>query len=160
MNHRHRIRLAASVLLLGLAAQAQASPAYVDLVDYPYNEANWDRFYALEGRLQRGFDNICGDTFCEGEYSDIRAMRLRCSVDAARGTVHECLWAFAASDMRVSGTDGSVVARQPTWLCRLPLAAGTTVEAFHASLAARDPLHDPLPGTGTSIYEGLTGCIH
>ena len=92
-----------SALSLGLfctlliAPAAQAFP-YVDLIDYPHQEANWDRFFALEGRLQHRFDAICGDTFCEGEYSDIRALRLRCSVDAVRGTVHECLWAFAASD--------------------------------------------------------------
>lgn len=84
-----------------IAPTAQAFP-YVDLIDYPRQEANWDRFFALEGRLQQGFDRICGDTFCEGEYSDIRALRLRCSVDAVHGTVHECLWAFAASDLAVS----------------------------------------------------------
>ena len=81
----------ASALSIGLACAllmvppVQASP-YVDLIDYPHQEANWDRFFALEGRLQHGFDAICGDTFCEGEYSDIRALRLRCSVDAVRGT--------------------------------------------------------------------------
>lgn len=144
---------------LMVATSAQAFP-YVDLIDYPRQEANWDRFFDLEGRLQRGFDRICGDTFCEGEYSDIRALRLRCSVDAVRGTVHECLWAFAASDLQVSASDGAVVARQPTWLCRLPLVAGTPVEAFHAALAASDPLHDPLPGTSHSVYDGLTDCIH
>ncbi|CAH0242520.1 hypothetical protein [Stenotrophomonas lactitubi] len=141
------------------APSAQASP-YVDLIDYPHQEANWDRFFALEGRLQHGFDAICGDTFCEGEYSDIHALRLRCSVDAVRGTVHECLWAFAASDLDVSRNDGTVVARQPTWLCRLPLMPGTPVEALHTALAARNPLHDPLPGTSQSIYDGLTDCIH
>lgn len=141
------------------APSAQAFP-YVDLIDYPHKEANWDRFFALEGRLQHGFDAICGDTFCEGEYSDIRALRLRCSVDAVRGTVHECLWAFAASDLEVSRNDGTVVARQPTWLCRLPLEPSTPVEAFHTALAARNPLHDPLPGTSWSTYDGLTECIH
>ncbi|MFG6088280.1 MAG: hypothetical protein ACN6PQ_03660 [Stenotrophomonas indicatrix] len=141
------------------APSAQAFP-YVDLIDYPHKEANWDRFFALEGRLQHGFDAICGDTFCEGEYSDIRALRLRCSVDAVRGTVHECLWAFAASDLEVSRNDGTVEARQPTWLCRLPLEPSTPVEAFHTALAARNPLHDPLPGTSRSTYDGLTDCIH
>ncbi|MBH1431986.1 hypothetical protein I5U42_11825 [Stenotrophomonas maltophilia] len=145
--------------LLLVAPSAQAFP-YVDLIDYPQQEANWDRFFALEGRLQHGFDGICGDTFCEGEYSDIRALRLRCSVDAVRGTVRECLWAFAASDLEVSRQDGAIEARQPSWLCRLPLAEGTPVEAFHAALAARNPLHDPLPGTSLSVYDGLTECIH
>jgi hypothetical protein len=143
-----------------LAAPSAHAFPYVDLIDYPHQEANWDRFFALEGRLQHGFDAICGDTFCEGEYSDIHALRLRCSVDAVRGTVRECLWAFAASDLEVSRNDGTVVARQPTWLCRLPLQPGTPVEAFHTALAARDPLHDPLPGTAQSIYDALTDCIH
>lgn len=142
-----------------VAPAAQADP-YVDLIDYPQQEANWDRFFALEGRLQQGFDSICGDTFCEGEYSEIHPLRLRCSVDAARGTVRECLWAFAASDLAVSANDGAIEARQPTWLCRLPLVAGTPVESFHAALAARDPLHDPLPGSSQSVYDALTECIH
>lgn len=142
-----------------VAPAAQADP-YVDLIDYPQQEANWDRFFALEGRLQQGFDSICGDTFCEGEYSDIHPLRLRCSVDAAGGTVRECLWAFAASDLAVSANDGVIEARQPTWLCRLPLVAGTPVESFHAALAARDPLHDPLPGSSQSVYDALTECIH
>ncbi|HIE5094475.1 hypothetical protein WG628_17490 [Stenotrophomonas maltophilia] len=155
----------ASALSFGLSCALLVVPSvqafpYVDLIDYPQQEANWDRFFALEGRLQRGFDTICGDTFCEGEYSDIRALRLRCSVDAARGTVHECLWAFAASDLQVSRADGAIVVRQPTWLCRLPLQPGTPVEVLHAALAARDPLHDPLPGTSQSVYDGLVGCIH
>ena len=153
-----------SALSLGLfctlliAPAAQAFP-YVDLIDYPHQEANWDRFFALEGRLQHGFDAICGDTFCEGEYSDIRALRLRCSVDAVRGTVHECLWAFAASDRCVAERR---YYRSPATdlLCPLPLVPGTPVEAFHAALAARNPLHDPLPGTSESTYDGLTGCIH
>jgi hypothetical protein len=132
---------------------------YVDLIDYPRQEANWDRFFALEGRLHYGFDAICGDTFCEGEYSDIRALRLRCSVDAVRGTVHECLWAFAASDLAVSGRRCD---RGPATDLAVPPAAGAwhPVEAFHAALAARNPLHDPLPGTSQSVYDGLTGCIH
>lgn len=155
----------ASALPFGLFCALLAAPSahafpYVDLIDYPHQEANWDRFFALEGRLQHGFDAICGDTFCEGEYSDIHALRLRCSVDAVRGTVRDCLWAFAASDLEVSRNDGTVVARQPTWLCRLPLQPGTPMEAFHTALAARDPLHDPLPGTAQSIYDALTDCIH
>ncbi|MCU1049510.1 hypothetical protein JAK50_03200 [Stenotrophomonas maltophilia] len=35
-----------------------------------------------------------------------------------------------------------------------------TIGHFHAALAARNPLHDPLPGTSESVYDGLTGCIH
>lgn len=87
--------------MLLVAPLAQASP-YVDLIDYPRQEPNWDRFFALEGRLQYGFDAICGDTFCEGEYSDIRARAC-----AARWT------RYAARCMSACGHLPPV-----TWLCR------------------------------------------
>lgn len=148
------------VLSCCLPGASVAGPAFVDLVDYPRREANWDRFHDLQWRLQRGFDQICGDTVCEGEYSDVQALRLRCSVDAARGTLAQCRWAFAASDLQVDGENGQLQARQPTWLCTLPLAPGTTVEAFFAALAGRDPLRAPLPGTGGSIFEGLFDCLN
>ncbi len=151
-------------LLLGLIVVVPAAPAvqaspYVDLIDYPHQEANAERFHDLEGRLQQGFDNICGDTFCEGEYSDIRALKMRCAVDGADGTVHDCVWLFAASNVWVDDRFG-IVTQSPTWRCTLPLLAGTTVEPLFAALAARDPLHDPLPGTQKSIYDALTECIH
>ena len=127
----------------------------MDLIDYPQQEANWDRF--LHWRPGR-FRQHLGTPSAKGNTA-IFTPATALLGDAARGTVRECLWAFAASDLAVSANDGAIEARQPTWLCRLPLVAGTPVESFHAALAARS-LHDPLPGSSQSVYDALTECIH
>ena len=65
--------------LMGLAGAAHAAPAYVDARLFPNQTAGWQRFLAVERSLRQSFDNVCGDTFCEGEYSNLLPMRLRCS---------------------------------------------------------------------------------
>ncbi|MCD7097671.1 hypothetical protein LRX76_04430 [Stenotrophomonas sp. MMGLT7] len=66
--------LAAQALIAGHAA---AQPEYVDAIDYPGNADGWEIFHALERRLFLDFEQICGDTFCEGEFSDYRPLRYR-----------------------------------------------------------------------------------
>lgn len=55
------------VLLLSVLAQVAAAatppPTFVDAVDWPANGEGWEAFVDLEQRLERDFDNICGDTF-------------------------------------------------------------------------------------------------
>jgi hypothetical protein len=138
---------------------AAAASTHVDLVDYPTVQANWDKFHDLGRRLNAGFDNVCADTFCEGEFSDIEAFRLRCAVERASGSVSECRWAFAASEVEVDEQSGRIVARQPTWLCRLPIPAGTSVEALFAALSGPNAIFARLPGAAISVYEAVGDCL-
>lgn len=138
---------------------AAAAPTHVDLVDFPTVQANWDRFHDLRRRLTVGFDDVCGDTFCEGEFSDIEAFRLRCAVERRTGNVSECRWAFAASEVEVDVDSGRIVARQPTWLCRLPVPAGTSVETLFSALAGPNAIFARLPGAEASIYEAVGDCL-
>jgi len=135
-------------------AAAAAPPLHVDLVDYPTPQAHWSAFRELRHRLEAGFDDVCPDTFCEGEYSDYRPMKLRCSVEQATGTVNQCAWAFAASELQVDLETGALIPRQPTWLCRFPLAPGTPVAALRPQ-----PLFQPLPGTGQTVFDALGDCL-
>ncbi|WP_312236006.1 hypothetical protein [Stenotrophomonas sp.] len=149
------------MLLLTLSGPlhtARAGP-YVDLVDFPTREANWDRFYALEGRLMHAFDDVCGDTFCEGAYSDYRVLQFRCSVHAGRGHLHSCVWVLAASNLDVDAGSGHIGVDNGRWTCPVPLAPGTTVEAFHAALEGDGLLHGRLPGTDRTLYDGLMACL-
>lgn len=149
-------------LLLAAAftpAPAAAAPTHVDLVDFPTLQANWDRFHDLQRRLTTGFDDVCGDTFCEGEFSDIQPFRLRCAVERHTGDVSECRWAFAASEVEVDDATGRIVARQPTWLCRLPVPAGTSVETLFRALAGPNALFARLPGAEVSVYEAVGDCL-
>ena len=141
-----------------VASTKQAAPVYVDAINYPDNEGGWDAFYDLERRLARGFDDVCGDTFCEGEYSNIQHLRYRCSVRAADGAMGECLWTFAGSNQEVDPTSGKVVVDARIWQCRSPIMPGTTIGEFYRALAGRDAIHARLPRGGGSIYDGLADC--
>jgi len=144
-----------------LAGTAQAGPPHVDARDYPAPGAGHARFVAAERRLERGFDNICGDTFCEGEYYNLRAMRLRCSVHQASGAVGSCVWTFAGSQTWVRQT-GKIDVDHAMYACKLPLAAGTSLEQLLQLWEAGSPddaLDASLPGSTVSAYEALTDCL-
>jgi hypothetical protein len=136
----------------------QAAPAYVDAVNYPDSESGWDAFYDLERRLARGFDDVCGDTFCEGEYSNIQHLRYRCSVRAVDGVMGECIWTFAGSNQEVDAASGKVVVDARLWHCKSPIVPGTTITEFYEALAGRRAIDASLPRGGRSIYDGLTDC--
>lgn len=162
---RHLSVACTALLGLGLAGPAAAAPTagfppYVDLVDYPSEYAQWSTFHDLRRRLADDFNGVCGDTYCEGEFSDIQALRLRCAVRYDTGTVSHCRWAFAASELAVDTGSGEIQARQPVWLCRLPVPEGTTVAGFFAALAGPRPLFQTLPGATASFHEVLAECLN
>lgn len=160
------VRTAVLLMLLAVSSGLAAAPApaggpYVDARDYPTPAQGWARFRAVEALLVRGFDDICGDTFCEGEYSNLQALRFRCSVQQASGRVQACAWTFTGSTASVDSSTGQIEVDARTWTCPTPLLAGTPLELLLATLeqAREDALHTPLPGTPDSIYDGLTDCL-
>jgi hypothetical protein len=154
------IAVAASFTSHSAGAFGKQPERYVDAIDYPVGEGNWDRFYDLERRLFRDFDDVCGDTFCEGEYSNIQALRYRCSIERDTGLMGECIWVLAGSSQTIDPVTGRVIVDAPVWRCRTPLAPGTRADDFFRVLtASRRPIDEPLPGTQTSIYGGLSDCL-
>jgi hypothetical protein len=155
-------------LLCAVACSAFAQPSapqkapagnYVDLGSSLQSDADIDAWYGFTYRLRDDFDQICGDTFCEGDYSNIESLRFVCSADAASGEVGQCVWSFAASDEQVDPRRGRVSASIPSWRCVSPLAPHTRVRELLAALAVEHPLHAPLPHTTTSLYDGLVDCL-
>lgn len=146
--------------VLIFCAMPARSAEYVDAVHYPGHEQGWDAFYDLERRLQRDFDDICGDTICEGEFSNMQALRYRCSVRQSDGTMGECVWAFAGSNAEIDSANGKVMVDARTWACRTPLAAQTPVASFYSALSGDRPLRAPLPGTSMTIFDGLFNCLN
>ncbi|MEG2802581.1 hypothetical protein [Stenotrophomonas sp.] len=159
MSLRSRLLSSLPALLLLLPGTPLRAQPFTDLVDFPRNEANWDRFYDLEAHLARRFAAVCADTLCEGEYSNLRALQLRCSVDAARAQVQACTWLFVASELAVAADTGQVQADNRRWACALPLGAGVPVEAFHAALEGEAPLAVTLPGARTSLGAAVGACL-
>lgn len=144
------------------AAQVEPQAAasnYIEVGGYLRSEAEINAWYELLYRLRENFDEICGDTFCEGDYSNIQALRFVCSVEAGSGVLGQCVWAFAASHEEVDVATGRVAVAPKAWRCRAPLARKTTVQALLGALTGARPLYETLPGTTRSIYDGLADCL-
>jgi hypothetical protein len=156
-----RSTLATLVLALApVAAPAQDAGHYADVSAYPLSDARFETWIHLRIHLARNFDEICGDTFCEGEFSNIQPLRFRCSVDQASGRIGVCAWMFAASNEEIDPLTGRIrVSQRGFWRCRTPLARGTTIEQFIDALQGERPLYAPLPHTSTTIMDELIDCL-
>lgn len=116
------------------------------------------RFVATRHALSARFDEVCGDSFCEGEFSSFAPLGLRCSVDPATGELGACVWAFAAASPNVAASTGRVSHDRAAFTCPLPVS-GTMTDLLTALEDADDPLFTPLPGAGASINDALIDCL-
>jgi hypothetical protein len=143
----------------GKAAATASDAQYVDISEYLTDDADINAWYNTVINLKRNFDDICGDSFCEGDYSNIESLDYRCSVEKNSGIVGRCLWVFAASNEDISASDGRILVDTQTWKCRSPLAKKTRVGDLVRVLDVPEPIHAILPGTSQSIYDGLVDCL-
>lgn len=132
---------------------------FVDIDSYLRTDAELNGWYELRYQLRRNFDDICGDTFCEGDYSNIESLRFRCSVEQSSGVIGRCVWVFAGSNEEIDPATGTIQVTPKVWRCRAPLAPKTTASALLGALAGEQPLHARLPGALVSIYDGLVDCL-
>jgi hypothetical protein len=141
-------------------AAAQSTRAhYIDVYGYFTTDAQFEAWAALRAGLEADFDDICGDTFCEGDWSNITPLRLRCSVQIGSGRIGHCTWSFAASNEEIDPHTGAIAVETQAWQCALPIAPHTTIDALLAALAVDAPLYASLPGSAMSIYDGLAACF-
>jgi hypothetical protein len=139
-----------------LSEDALAKTTYLELGDFLEDEAERNAWLTLRQTLAQSFDEVCGDTFCEGDYSNLTALDFDCAVSSKLGKVRECAWTFAASSEVVDAASGSVGAAVPFFVCRVsPQAkAGELLAALSG-----DPLHATLPGLAKSLYDVIGDCF-
>lgn len=141
------------------AAAASSSEAhYVDIRQYLTN-ADFSVWSNITARLIQNFDDVCGDTFCEGEYSNIESLNFRCSVENSTGIVGRCVWIFAASNEEVNASNGRILVDTQHWKCRSPLTPKTRIADLIRALDVPQPMRAILPGASQSIYDGLADCF-
>ena len=141
----------------GAAPSADPANDFVALEDlFPAGTKQGDAWRSIGRSLQTSFDDACGDTYCEGDYADIRALRLACAVDRRRSIVQTCTWSFAMVSIDVAA-NGAINAATATRAC--PVTVDAPVTALLAALAGSDPLHATLPGRGTALNDALIGCL-
>jgi hypothetical protein len=140
---------------------ARRAREYTDARWYFTTDEDIDAWYALTYQLEDDFDDVCGDTFCEGDYSNYQSLGIRCSVEKSTGTVGVCVWTFAASQDEVVVSTGNVRVSTKMWRCKLPVVRDTPVSELVQALGASEdgPLHARLPRSDSSIYDGLVSCL-
>jgi hypothetical protein len=118
-----------------------------------------DGWFGLTGRLKSDFDNICGDTFCGGDYPPF-AVNLDCSVNLSTGKISRCSWLFAGAYASIDPQLGTVKQNKKFWTCSLPWS-GLTPADLIAKLGTSTPgdtaLQRQLP-SGKSTYDALGTC--
>lgn len=158
---------AAYIALLGLTACAttgdsdQADEQDSSGTSYAFIEdqtGNYDAWFAIQRQLSANFDDVCGDTFCGSDYSDVQALDLGCSVTKSTGNVKACTWNFGGSFAQINKVGGLAVTSK-TWSC--PVAVHGTIGQMTTILTGTgtdNPIQRPLPG-GTSAYDSIAGCV-
>jgi hypothetical protein len=136
------------------------APAFRDVEEMLGSEDDQNRWFELTRGLRQDFDDICGDTFCEGDFTNLESMSFRCSASTRTGLVKTCLWLFAGSTESVTASTGNIRPVAKFFSCAIPVT-GTPHALLDALLApeGQGPLWRPLPGTTSSIYEHLGDCL-
>ena len=163
------LALAALPLAIGCAASTDTSadPAaeeddlsgttYGDLME-TLSGPDLDRWVAVKASLQKGFDNICGDTICSGDYSNLTTVRLKCSSTSVSKKLKACTWVLGGNIDYVDGATGKLTGDDRVWAC--PIAVSGTAKTMLDTLtkAGDKALQTPM-ASGKSFYDGLTDCF-
>jgi hypothetical protein len=142
----------------GDQTEQDVKTTYVDILDFAKTDQG--QWYDLIHNLNHEFDQVCGDTFCEGDYANIQPLTFSCSVSSKAGSVHDCAWTFAAAQVDVDPRTAAIVVDAPTYQCHVKMK--TTATKLVQILAGADPLHAALPGAPAetpSIYDQLGDCF-
>lgn len=144
----------------GDTARRKPATSYVDLLDYASRqEGGAERYFAVVASLEKGFDDICGDTFCEGDYANLQSLRFRCSVAEKGGRIGQCLWVFAGSYEEIDPKSGAIEVNSKTFPCAIPVTATGDELLSTLADAGSDALYAPLPGGTASVYDALGACL-
>lgn len=163
--------LPALVTLTTLAAACGAAPdgaqvdevtatQYVDAASFWQTQAERDAWSQMITHLEGDFDDICGDTFCGGDYANLTSLGLTCGVSSKVGQVHDCLWTFAGTSELVNPTTGALTVSKPTFDCHFTVdARASKLVSVLAAPGSDTALQRPLPGGTTSIYDAIGECF-
>ena len=142
----------------GSETEQASTTTYVDILDF--SKTDQGQWYDLIHNLNHEFDQVCGDTFCEGDYANIEPLTFSCSVSSKAGNVKDCAWTFAAAQVDVDPRTAAILVDAPTFQCHFKMK--TTAVKLTQLLAGADPLHAALPGAPAatpSIYDQLSDCL-
>jgi len=121
---------------------------------------------SVEGLVAQ-FEEICGDTFCEGDYGNLTTLALDCSIQSTSGKVGACVWTIAGSYATIDPETGRVRVRHAVRACDFGIAGDApTLAAYLAEAGVPGGFGRGLrtvvvPGRsdGKTLYQVLDGCL-
>jgi hypothetical protein len=157
------------------------SPAIATTVVAPPVQAFNDVYQVVEGAqatqfqsalkaLDDGFNEVCGDTFCEGDFSNIQSLGVTCSMNTATQQLVQCTWAFAGAAPQVNPETGIIdTSYQMMKACRIDVK-NVPLQDFMDTIngVTRRIDANGMPAIGIdamfvgkshSIYDQLVDCI-
>jgi hypothetical protein len=144
-------------------AQASTPPApiYGFATDYLTTEDQTSAYYTGVAALVNSFNEVCGDTFCEGEYSNLASLDFTCSIKIKDRSLTECLWSFVGTVPHVNATTGKVTeTNRKIFTCKIDVA-GIKLDDFVQALVAKNQsaFYDAPFVNKKAIYDQLTHCL-
>jgi hypothetical protein len=137
---------------------------YADVDDYLLDggdSAGFDSWLAVRDTLKSSFDDLCGDTYCGGDYPNLEPIRLRCSIDTTSGILKSCKYVFAGSYETVNPSTGSIKVTAKTFSCAVTVT-NIKLTDFMSTITATgstEAIQRPLSSSVRSVYDSLGGCL-
>ncbi len=141
-----------------------AKGEFVALMDIAETSEEQNRVFDLTRNIRAGFDFICPDTFCEGDFENLTALQFDCSVSKVTKQIKDCRWIFAGAFTDVDGKTGEVKDTTEVFRCSIPVT-GSKDELLELLAPAAGPPNDdallqlPLPGSQVSLMDALIDCF-
>jgi hypothetical protein len=133
---------------------------YAEIFDYLTGSAQFDTYLSVVQTLNQNFADICGDTYCGGDYSNLTPLQFTCSVTEKTGTIEKCMYIFAGSYSTVSKSTGKLTINSKTFNCPIPVTGkASDLITLLSAAGTTEPLNRPLPGSNMSIYDSLGTCL-
>ena len=143
-----------------LSPQYPPKVTYVEALDYASDTGGQDTWIAVREGMKSGFDNICGDTFCDGDYPNVQALRFVCSITRSTGNVKRCEWLFGASYTTVSAKTGAVTVTTKSNRCVVPVhGTEKQLAAVLTGPSITPVLKRALPGGTATAYDAILTCL-
>jgi len=121
--------------------------------------------------LTDGFNEVCPDTFCEGDYSNLMSMGMTCSVKISTNEMVACTWAFVGTAPEVDPNTGAIDNQYRTLtICKIDVA-GVPVQDFLDTINGKskrmnadgtpvaEGIESVFVGKKASVYDQLTECL-
>lgn len=152
-----------TLIICGLfCAVPSFAGTYTDSYSYAIDQKNKDFINQYESAIdsvKSAFDEECGDSFCEGDYSNLVSVDLVCTVEQASGKIKQCLWTFAGTTGEIDEQTGKVQHTGKIFNCEF--TPNATIDQLVKIWNSRDyDLFDTiLPGMRLSLHDKLTTCL-